>query len=305
LTYHHAGLLSYRLYRYRREFVRLISARNTTKSRFIRLFLICIIVIVVYVPYTCWLLAALCKQIVDPYSWSRVHDSASLSSIFKAPAFGVVTVDRWGQVATGYVMFFVFGTGCDASNTYKKMLLKVGLGRAFPGLHVMHQGGIATPNSFIAAKTWTSNVSSKAKSLFWTRSGSVADTTFDDTTRNNTVVMGSMNQLCPITTEEPMLHLEQYATSIRPSILSRLFGRKASQTPVLPLFSRPSITELSPTSTHKSATLSSPADFVAHAWANDRSCSGTVSKADGVQVVRGVHQNRQVVKEKISTDDWA
>jgi pheromone a factor receptor len=132
LTDDDAALLSYRLYRYRREFSRLVAARNTTKSRFVRLFVICLIVIAVCLPYTAWLVVDVLKVINGPYSWSRVHNPETFHNILKVRMFGHVAPDKWGQVATGYVVIFVFGTGSDAHNTYKKMLLALGLGRFFP-----------------------------------------------------------------------------------------------------------------------------------------------------------------------------
>jgi pheromone a factor receptor len=230
LTYPFPVLLSYRLYRYRREFVRLVAARNTTKSRFIRLFAICIIIIAAYVPYTLWLLSRVCRTVTAQYSWQRNHDPATFNSIVKIPVNGTVTVDKWGQVASGYVLFFVFGTGSDAYNTYKKMLLLVGLGRVFPSLHVMRESGANTPNSFINARSWTESLSSKAKSIFWSRSNSVTEETSVSGTR----------------------HEQQHVREI--SWFGRLFGQRSRQLSVLPVFlahRKRSVAELTVSDTHK------------------------------------------------------
>jgi pheromone a factor receptor len=226
------GILSYRLYHYRREFARLVAVRNTTKSRFIRLFVICLIIITIYVPYTIWLLVVLCRAVVDPYSWSRVHDPQRFNTIVKAPSFGQVTVDRWGEVVSGYIVFFVFGTGSDAHNMYKKMLLAIGLGKIFSRLYVVRDSGNSTPNSFIVARTWTSNLSSKAKSMFWSRTNLVIST-FDNPTRNNSVALDSVQRLRSVSNE--VLAIEQREAPHH-SLFARIFFRKTRQQPVLPLF---------------------------------------------------------------------
>ncbi|KAL5121752.1 hypothetical protein ACEQ8H_000439 [Pleosporales sp. CAS-2024a] len=181
----YAVLLSYRLYRYRREFVRLVAARNTTRSRFIRLFTICIVVILLYVPYTMWLLASLCRKIVAPYSWSRIHDAASFSSIVKFPSHGVVSIDKWGQVATGYILFLVFGTGRDAHNTYKRLLLAIGLASLCPSLLVMHSSGPSTPNSFINAREWSSSLTTKAKTKLRSKTHCLVNTWYGNGSSGN------------------------------------------------------------------------------------------------------------------------
>jgi pheromone a factor receptor len=217
-------LLSYRLYRYRREFVRLVAARNTTKSRFIRLFIICIVIIAAYVPYTIWLLVVICRTLTDTYSWHRVHNPASFHSIIKQPVHGVVSVDKWGQVASGYVLFFVLGTGADAYNTYKKMLTAMGLGRIFPSLYILRESGASTPNSFLNARSWTESLSSKAKGMFWSRSSSVAESTLISS-RNNSLAVVDTGARC------------EQQSNRESAWLGRLWGRRAQQQQtMLPVF---------------------------------------------------------------------
>ncbi|KAH4126996.1 hypothetical protein HBI62_185620 [Parastagonospora nodorum] len=297
-------ILSYRLYRYRREFVRLVATRNTTKSRFIRLFIICIIIVLAYTPYTIWLIISLSRQITDTYSWSRVHDPATFHSVFKAPSFGIVTVDKWGQVATGYVLFFVFGTGSDAYNTYKKMMVACGLGRVWPSLYVLRESGASTPNSFINARTWTSGVTSKAMNLFKSRSDSVAET-WGDSTRNNSLALGSMKRLGSVATVGQTVQ--------RPSFLGMVFGRKREQASVLPVFSLPQSRSLEDvvvfdmqnprTYDHQSSGLST------HAWAADKGTTTPVIQTGGLRVFSEARQECQeldgISKERRSDDAWA
>ncbi|KAF2024920.1 kinase-like protein, partial [Setomelanomma holmii] len=272
----YACILSYRLYRYRREFLTLISARNTTKSRFIRLFVICLIVIAVYVPYTTWLLFMLCRAITDTYSWDRVHHPSTFNTILKVPALGQVTVDRWGQVATGYVLFFVFGTGKDAENTFRDMALALGLGRCFPGLHERRESGHSTLHSFIAARSWSRSLSSRAKSMFWN--------TRTDSVDGSAVAMKSLGR---VTTEERGLHPSSEAgASNKQSFFARLFARNSDQRSFLPIFSRPTVTEMTDIDTGKLANRDHSPGASAHAWATDKSSSRCVSECDGVHVVR-------------------
>jgi pheromone a factor receptor len=260
------------------------------------------------VPYTLWLVVVLCRSINDTYSWSRVHDPAIFHAILKVPSFGTVSVDKWVQVATGYVLFFVFGTGSDAYNTYKKMLLAVGLGRIFPGLYVMRESGAITPNSFINARTWTKSLSSKAKSMFWSRSDSVTDTFGGGSTRCNSVALGSMQRLGSVTAEDPMLH--RAATQhLELGLFNRVFGRKEDQRSVLPFFverrSR-SVAEMTEADTHKQDV--SPGASAA-AWASNRSRTGEAGEREGVRVFHEVRLEHEQLdggaKEKKSEEYWA
>jgi pheromone a factor receptor len=242
-----------------------------------------------------------------------VHDPTRFNSILRVPAYGVITLDRWVQVITGYVVFFVFGTGNDAHNTYKAMLLAVGLSRVFPGLHIRNDSGSASPTSFIAARTWTSSLSRKAKSMFSsvTTGSSAADTTMGGTIRNNSVVLGSMCHVRPVSTGETVLKM-QPSNQSHPtnglSFFARLFTRPNRSASVLPLYSHSSATKLTFTTTHMSSANDSPLayNFKATAWA---ATPGSSTEADGVRVLREVHQDSEdrafAAKEKMSSEDWA
>jgi pheromone a factor receptor len=239
------------------------------------------------VPYTTWLFVVLCRTVVDPYSWSHVHDPQRHNTIMKAPSFSQVTVDRWGEVATGYILFFVFGTGSDAYNTYKKMLQAIGLGTVFPSLYVMRESRSSTPNSFIVARTWKSNISSKARSMFWSRADSVA-VTLHDTTRNSSVTLGSMQRLRSHTTETPVIERQ---SSSSPSFFARISGCETLQQPVLPRFEHRSrsLAETFETDIHKSKTQEQSPGASAYAWGTDMSDSERASEGGGVRVVLEVH----------------
>ncbi|KAF2128356.1 STE3-domain-containing protein [Dothidotthia symphoricarpi CBS 119687] len=298
---YYAGLLLYRLYRYRREFNRLVAARNTTKSRFVRLFVICIVIILFYLPYTFYLLSILIPEITDPYDWKSVH-GPNFNSIIMIPVFGQVFLDKWGQVASGYVIFLVFGTGTDAHNTYRKMLLAVGLGRIFPSLHHMRESGASTPSSFIAARTWSSAMGNKAKSYF-VRPGSITET-YDGSTRNDSIAMPS---LASVSTETPILQRRTNRASSM-SFFKRIICRRGSNGPILPLFSDHSTAKTIHVETEmeKSRPESISPGVYAHAWASDS--RRPLSEPVGVHVVREIHQARHERSEsgqvRNSADAW-
>lgn len=306
----YAGLLVYRLYRYRREFHRLISARNTTKSRFIRLFTICVIIIVFYLPYSLWVLVNLCSAITHPYDWGRVH-GPKFNSIVKIPALGQVSIEKWVQVATGYVIFFVFGTGKDSYNLYKKMLVTLGLGKIFPSLYVMRESGVSTPTSFVAAKTWGSNMSAKARNMIFSKTDSQNNSTidtFNSDPRNHSVELDSISHLRPVTTRDTIFKSTQHnSQQEEPFFLKQIFSNQGAGASILPSFSRRSFSDNTKPNAFASHYISPGVH--AHAWATDTESSTQVSEPGGVHVVREVHQDRykrgNIDKECKPQESWA
>jgi pheromone a factor receptor len=175
----------------------------------------------------------------------------------KTPTFGVVPIDKWCQVATGYILLFVFGTGTDALNTYRAMMLSVGLGRWFPGLYRVQESGNVTP---VSMRTWKS----RANSVLWSRSVSVANTTTGSTTRHNSIVLPEIGQ---VHTGDAILspHEGRQLSSTRSSFLSRIFARSAVPHTVLPLFTHRSHSMPETTDTRLAARGRSPG-ISAHAW---------------------------------------
>jgi pheromone a factor receptor len=187
------------------------------------------------------------------------------------------------------------------------MLLAIGLGRVIPSLHVTRESGSATPNSFIVARTWTSNISSKARNMFWSKTDSVAGT-FDDTTRNTSVALGSMQRLRSHTTETPVLEQRSAPSS---SFFAGIFRRETPQQPVLPRFEHRSrsLAETFETDIQKSKTREQSPGASAYAWATDRSDYERDSESDGVHVVREVYLYCQESEghegEKSPENGWA
>ncbi|KAF2715199.1 STE3-domain-containing protein [Pleomassaria siparia CBS 279.74] len=311
-----AGLLAYRLIRYRREFHRLVAARNTTKSRFIRLFIMSSILIVFYLPYTFYLLYYVSTQLTDTYSWDRVHGK-DWNSIVKVPAVGLVRIDRWGEVVTGYVVFIAFGTGLDANLTYNRILCASGLGGVFPSL-LINTSSDSTPSgtpssmTFTFRKAWATNMSSKARSFF---SKTTTTETTGAGTSNNSVAFTSMpntpqaNSLHFVSTIDPIVNAQPSSTENR-SFFARLFTRRNPQRPVLPLFALDSINET--TLSEKSPVKPLSPRVFAYAWSSDSPVASQAEEIQGVFVLREVHQDHRekTVKEKekedhTKMDDWA
>ncbi|KAG9195866.1 hypothetical protein G6011_00987 [Alternaria panax] len=306
-----AFLLVYRLYRYRREFHRLVTARNTTSSRFVRLFILSLVVVLVYLSYSIYLLVDVSKWADLPYSWSAVHDPLRFSTIIKVPVMGVVSFEKWVQVATGYITFSLLGTGVDANAHYRRILVRLGLGRIWTGLDVTSENDSRTPKSFTAARAWTASVSSRAKSMLWsTRSGSTTTTNtastiddfakdmFTDTTSNRSVGLDSIPRLHSVTTQETLLSQKDSTSTPTPpattsppahasppsrSFFRRYFARPSLNGPLLPLFSYRNITEISRSnnsSSNNPSITAAPTGVHARAWATSTfTCNSPTSSS--------------------------
>lgn len=295
-------MLLIRLYRYRREFSRLVTARNTTRSRFLRLFLMCMVFLIVVVPYSMYPFWYYCNEMV-----LRGGDYTYIpGTIFTFPSGGQIHIDKWGQIAMGYVTFLLFGTGTDAYNTYKTMLLAIGLGKVFPSLYVMRESGSSTPGSFVSARTWTSSCFSKAKSYFakgGSQLSSFGGSTFVST-RNDSVALDNMDATLRSTSSTtPVLPNRESATTT-PSLLKCLFSRSTRHTTILPLFSSRSTT--SAPAVEKSAAEIVTEGFSARAWASETSRSRRNSEPVGVVVFHEVkldERSRDSTGRK-SADEW-
>ncbi|KAF2639015.1 STE3-domain-containing protein [Massarina eburnea CBS 473.64] len=299
IAFYYAGLLIWRLYRYRREFSRLITARNTSKSRFIRLFCMSVIFVSVVTPYQIFLLVQLASTVTLKFQWSRVH-GADWNSVIMVPTAGAVRYDRWGEIAFGYVLFVLFGTGTDANNSYKRMFTSIGLGRIFPSLYIMDEGGSSMSASMSFIKGWTS----KAKGLF--SKGYATDDTFTSSAMDSPTTTRSMS-LQPTPTNEPIL--PQRPQQDR-SLFSRIFSRSKVQ--------KPTILPLSTVNSGNSHSSKSPVRFMppgiyahswpgiyAHAWSEVNEPKERTTGTGGVHVVREVTQVHQQKGKKRVTDEEA
>ena len=131
----YAVVVIVRLIKYRRDFSNILgaSASSLTRSRFLRLFLMSLILIVGALPLQLYGLVQNVSQYdFKPYSWTRVH--AHWGEIIGIPTFGQVTIDHWVQVSIGFAVFLFFGLGKDAMKLYRGWLVAVGFAKVWPSL---------------------------------------------------------------------------------------------------------------------------------------------------------------------------
>ncbi|MCJ1235234.1 a-factor receptor [Varicellaria rhodocarpa] len=159
----YGGLVIVRLRKYRKNFSAILTASNSglTKSRFIRLFSMAFILILLCLPVQLYVFYINVMYPLQPYSWDAIH-GPEWWDIILVPTNGAVEIDRWIRIASGFVVFFGFGFGRDAKAMYRSWLLKIGLGRIFPRLH----NDRLPSYSQTASSTSHPSFSSKARKFF-------------------------------------------------------------------------------------------------------------------------------------------
>lgn len=270
----------------------------------------CMVFLLAVVPWSVYPFYYFCSGMANTgydAAWAALHGDRR-NIIVKFPSNGQVHIDKWGQVGLGYVVFLVFGTGTDAYNTYKKMLLAFGLGKVFPSLRVMRDSGSNTPSSFIFARSWTSTYVSKAKSYFsktGSRISSFGGSTFNNSVRSNSVVLENIDNAHPRSVSSTTPVLPQHTPApTTPSFFTRVFTHNSRQQPILPLFSQRSAT--SNVDGEKAVVETVSEGFSARAWASEAPMSRRNSEPVGVIVFREVHLNEEVRDgtERKSADEW-
>ncbi|KAK2782907.1 a-factor receptor [Onygenales sp. PD_12] len=203
----------YRLFKYRRQFSYIISiSSKTSKSRFIRLMALSLIILLGSLPTQLYVFYSNVKLSLPwvPYSWKEVH-GPEWAVIEKVPMGGVVFYDRWTQVTCGFLLFIFFGFGKDATMMYRTFLLRIGLGRFFPSLYHPHidtnKGSTYTGSgSFSRRKMSTTNNSSSGgdSPLPWSlRSNSVCTETTNGIFCSRQFSVSSLNKPLPAAPRPP------------------------------------------------------------------------------------------------------
>lgn len=303
-------LLLHRLYRYRREFSRLISARDTTKSRFIRLLVMSLLLCFFTIPYAWWMFYTEVKSKNGSYVWSNIH-GPQFNSVIKVPSGGQPFYDTWGRIIIGYLIFFVFGTGRDATTLYKKLLLGLGLGHIWPSLHIMEDS--STPRSHSTSSKIWSWPSSKAKAFFTSTTSSAVTSQSMTQTQTQTQDAPRSGSIQPAISMDTVVASQTpavtpHTSTTKPSFLRRLFSKRpATQSSLLPLHShavKKSIdhSELSPTSTYSAGPSNLHPQAHTHAWVEGGVGERTTDTSRGVTVLKEVRQESQVDDEKARGD---
>lgn len=158
---------------------------NTTKSRFLRLYLLSTACVIGLIPAQIYVLISSVSPGVDKFSWNAVHHPTEYSwdSIIMVPSNGKTFYDRWIWLSGSILIFAFFGFGRDAVKTYRELLLGVGMGRVIPSLKPGYESSRRdTVGTF-------SSLNSKARMYFGKRkdSGS-ATTSATDSLRSPTLV---------------------------------------------------------------------------------------------------------------------
>lgn len=105
---------------------------GTNKSRFIRLFLLCILWIFGNVPVQCYVFSVTFRVPKQPFDWNDIHDPEDWNRIIVIPSFGTVLYDRYIWLASGILMFVFFGFGTEALQMYRDSVKAIGLAKLFP-----------------------------------------------------------------------------------------------------------------------------------------------------------------------------
>jgi len=126
----HTGLILIRIHRYRREFSRLLASSSTTRSRFLRLFILSLIVLLIDLPLEIYWVYALIPKL-HAYSWTFTHSDWNYT--VKVPTHGQILLwNHWIWIAVAYVVFGFFGLVKDARDMYRGWFEKVGIGKILP-----------------------------------------------------------------------------------------------------------------------------------------------------------------------------
>ena len=123
-------LIIVRLVKYTSEFSAILGASRSslTKQRFIRLFGLSSLMILIILPLQVYIFYTNI-QVLSPahrYSWKATH-GPSLSQITKVPTNGRLKFDRWLPPAFSVLIFIFFGMGQDAANMYNNFFNIIGL----------------------------------------------------------------------------------------------------------------------------------------------------------------------------------
>ncbi|KAK0663612.1 Pheromone receptor 2 [Lasiodiplodia hormozganensis] len=131
LCAYYAVLIMVRLHRYRSEFSRLVHSHNTTRSRFLRLFILCILFLLGILPAQTIILWLNIRARALGFSWARNHLPENRSKIMPIKPYGALLPDRWTSVVGGFLLFLFFGLGTDATNMYRSWATKLNPARIF------------------------------------------------------------------------------------------------------------------------------------------------------------------------------
>ncbi|GAM86697.1 hypothetical protein ANO11243_047160 [Dothideomycetidae sp. 11243] len=184
---YYAVLIAFRLRKYRARFDSLLSAASTSKTRFLRLFLLALTFILGVFPIQLWVLLLNWPSHLEPFVWSEIHGLWSWKWIPLVPAFGTVLPDRWIRLACGILVFIFFGLGKEAKDMYMSWAASLGLDKLVRRLRstssmLYH----SSRSSFGSARRSFSSVKGRKTGLASSMTDRLSNTTTDSTKSTNT-----------------------------------------------------------------------------------------------------------------------
>lgn len=167
-----SALVLIRLHRYRRNFTTFLANNNTNKSRFVRLFSICILWLMISIPLQIFIVIQQAATPHTPFNWDLVHDPVVWQSIDLMRSNGRIAYTRYIWLAGAFAVFVFFGFGRDATKMYAKGLRAIRLDKCLPFLKDERLPARSTSHSGTI-----NSVSSKARLLFGRKSSSPSQST--------------------------------------------------------------------------------------------------------------------------------
>ncbi|MCJ1351119.1 MAG: a-factor receptor [Icmadophila ericetorum] len=130
-----AAIVIYRIQKYSTNFGSIIesSATKLSKNRFLRLLGVAMSILLIFLPSEAYILYKNAEFPLETYSWAAIHGS-EWGTIIEEPSSGTVIFDRWIRIAAGFLIFFSFGLGNEATSIYRRWLIKFGFAKIFPSL---------------------------------------------------------------------------------------------------------------------------------------------------------------------------
>ncbi|OJD31571.1 a-pheromone receptor [Diplodia corticola] len=235
---YYAVLVIVRMHRYRAEFSRLVHSHNTTRSRFLRLFLLSTLILLGILPAQATILYLNLLHPFLKYSWSRNHDPVQRATIQPYLTHGEPIPDRWVSLACGFLLFLFFGLGTDASDMYRSWaknlsparLFKRSDGHPHQGMfHIIRNGGSSSGSS-----SGNTPISPSARSTFSCKTYLTSSTT---TARSNSTAGSGGKSFFSLSKSLCKSPLDLWRTSAGADTTTTSSNntRSGSTAPILPL----------------------------------------------------------------------
>ncbi|KFY12473.1 hypothetical protein V492_03848, partial [Pseudogymnoascus sp. VKM F-4246] len=157
INVYYVVLVITRLRRHRTSISSILSAQSLNASRFLRLFIMSLFLLLLYLPLNLYFFYVNLSQPLHPYSWDKEHDPETWNDILYSPAIGIFTFDRYIPPAMAVFVFVFFGMGTEARRIYTAIAVGCGLGWCFPCL--LRERRPSTDGSAAGGSGWMDKLS--------------------------------------------------------------------------------------------------------------------------------------------------